>query len=403
MPNLRLCAIGASALAYKLVVLVIFWLAQAPCQAQLTTPTLKLGLPVEGELDKDFWIVNYVDHLPDTGAIRDFQCGRQTYDGHQGTDFALRSFRHMDSGVYAIASAPGRVMAVIDTLFDRNKMVDRSLGYGNYVAIRHSEGVFTYYAHLRRSSVLVRVGDSVQKGQRLGRIGSSGTSEDPHLHFEVWLNVDPFAGGCSNRLVRWDEQPTYSNTYELLDADVTTWPPSLDTLRERPPQAASIGKQDTAITFWSLQRHVTATDRLGVKWLTPDDETWFSYESTPGRASTYYYWWSWIRRPSTSGLWKVEYRVNDEVVAVRSFRVDPTVSVQPVDTESGASITRFGDVIRCSVTRPCSLNVYDVQGRLVASYSVPPGTSAHVISGQGALILELADGTSTIARVVDVR
>jgi murein DD-endopeptidase MepM/ murein hydrolase activator NlpD len=68
-------------------------------------------------------------------------------------------------------------------------------GYGYLVAIAHSSGTHTLYAHLSRMGV--QVGQRVVTGQRIGRIGASGRATGPHLHFEVRLRgaaVDPLGG-----------------------------------------------------------------------------------------------------------------------------------------------------------------------------------------------------------------
>ena len=68
---------------------------------------------------------------------------------------------------------------------------DYSSSYGNYIVISHG-GMTTLYAHL--SSRAVGYGDGVNKGQVIGKIGSTGNSTGPHLHFEVSINgerVDP--------------------------------------------------------------------------------------------------------------------------------------------------------------------------------------------------------------------
>lgn len=59
-------------------------------------------------------------------------------------------------------------------------------GYGNMILLNHGNGAVTRYAHL--SAFAVAVGNSVSKGQLIGRIGSTGNSTGPHLHFEVIIN-----------------------------------------------------------------------------------------------------------------------------------------------------------------------------------------------------------------------
>jgi murein DD-endopeptidase MepM/ murein hydrolase activator NlpD len=65
-------------------------------------------------------------------------------------------------------------------------------GYGKDVVLRHPAGVATRYAHLSR--ILVRIGQFVAVGQRIGRVGSTGFATGPHLHFEIMVRgarVDP--------------------------------------------------------------------------------------------------------------------------------------------------------------------------------------------------------------------
>ena len=63
---------------------------------------------------------------------------------------------------------------------------------GNYVIVRHENGVQTLYQHM--SCIFVRDGETVQIEQRLGTVGSTGYSTGPHLHFELIVNgirMDP--------------------------------------------------------------------------------------------------------------------------------------------------------------------------------------------------------------------
>ncbi|RMF95559.1 MAG: hypothetical protein D6727_10535 [Gammaproteobacteria bacterium] len=94
---------------------------------------------------------------------------------HRGVDFAGKR------GSEVVAVADG----VVTWSGDR-------YGYGKMVEIRHGNGYVTRYAHNEEN--LVAVGDQVRQGQTIARMGSSGRSTGPHLHFEVWhlgRPVDP--------------------------------------------------------------------------------------------------------------------------------------------------------------------------------------------------------------------
>lgn len=62
-------------------------------------------------------------------------------------------------------------------------------GYGNCVILDHGGGVMTLYGHM--SAILVQEGDTVLQGSQIGRVGSTGNSTGPHLHFEALIDGVP--------------------------------------------------------------------------------------------------------------------------------------------------------------------------------------------------------------------
>ncbi len=66
---------------------------------------------------------------------------------------------------------------------------NQPLGYGNYVVIRHDRGFQSLYGHL--SAILVRKGQRVSQGQKIGKMGSTGRSTGTHLHFSLYKNNAP--------------------------------------------------------------------------------------------------------------------------------------------------------------------------------------------------------------------
>src|SRR5699024_10154733 len=78
-------------------------------------------------------------------------------------------------------------------------------GFGNWIVVDHvldGRTVSTVYAHMYDDGVLVSEGDSVDVGQQIGEVGSSGLSTGPHLHFEVW-DGGRFDGGNPINPIPW--------------------------------------------------------------------------------------------------------------------------------------------------------------------------------------------------------
>lgn len=146
-------------------------------------------------------LFNYHQPPPELGwsvrvtDVRDFRGGGNTYDSHNGTDFAI------PPGTAVVAAAPGTVIRV-SSEFHRG---------GRKILLDHGHGLVTSYNHLARP--LVTPGQRVKRGQRIAFSGYSGIDAlvgfpwaPPHVHFNVWLDgeyVDPFTPIDSDEPSLW--------------------------------------------------------------------------------------------------------------------------------------------------------------------------------------------------------
>ena len=61
---------------------------------------------------------------------------------------------------------------------------------GNYIIMEIEENKYAFFAHFQNGSITVKLGDTVKKGQILGKVGHSGNSTAPHLHFHIMDSID---------------------------------------------------------------------------------------------------------------------------------------------------------------------------------------------------------------------
>lgn len=145
--------------------------------------TLALKEYTDQATGSKYWSGDFFEPVPSylSGAYASYYGGRRSYNGsgyfyfHSGLDY----FSLLGGDIYSVA--PGKVVFTGSLLL-----------HGNTTLIDHGWGVYTLYAH--QSEILVGVGQQVKAGQLIGRVGSTGRSTGPHLHWEVWvggLQVDP--------------------------------------------------------------------------------------------------------------------------------------------------------------------------------------------------------------------
>jgi murein DD-endopeptidase MepM/ murein hydrolase activator NlpD len=245
----------------------------------------ELGLPLECRLGETCWVANYVDVDPAKTA-RDFRCHARTYNGHDGTDFAIRDLSVMAAGVPVLASAPGVVRSARDGMADvaltdapsRERIAGRECGNG--VVLDHENGWQTQYCHLRRGTVRMKKGERVERGQELGLVGLSGQTEFPHVHVTVRHQgqaIDPFTGqssmagcgGTGNSMWHTDQLVSYE-PFALYHAGVAGSPPQIDAIRAGTIEDQSPSTTSTALVLWVDILGVEAGDRVRFHLTGPD-------------------------------------------------------------------------------------------------------------------------------------
>ncbi|MCD6332853.1 MAG: urea transporter [Bacteroidales bacterium] len=113
----------------------------------------------------------------------DFEKTGADHKTYRDQGFKLPDYYCYGKPVFAAAS--GYVDSVIDGIPDNTPGDANTFqNWGNTVILRHAEALYSKYAHLQPGSVKVVAGQYVVSGQELGRVGSSGRSPEPHLHFQ---------------------------------------------------------------------------------------------------------------------------------------------------------------------------------------------------------------------------
>ncbi|HZH13726.1 MAG TPA: M23 family metallopeptidase [Archangium sp.] len=150
----------------------------------------------------------------------DYACNTVS-SGHTGTDYTLAGgFSKMDSGVWVMSAASGVIESSVDGYYDRCNYWNQSNPYAacglytaNYIVMRHADGRKSKYWHLMKYTQQHAKGSTVPCSSWIARVGSSGASTGPHLHFESWDpalgTTDPYAGPCSGPVSLWTSQGAY--------------------------------------------------------------------------------------------------------------------------------------------------------------------------------------------------
>lgn len=270
-------------------VIAALWLSIA---ASADEP-ISLSLPIACEVGKTCFIQSYVDDDPSPGA-QDYNCGDRTYDTHDGIDFRLPSMAVQHAGVDVLAASAGTVLRVRDNVRDRSvreagRESVRGRECGNGVVLEHKDGWITQYCHMAQGSIRVKPGQSVDIGAPLGRVGLSGATEFPHLHFAVRLRdkkIDPFAyglaeGTCKGGTSLWNPALQAELSYrerEVINIGLAAEPPTMEQVEAgelKPPRT------DSSLVAYARAIGLKAGDELGLQIIAPDGSVLFQKRHEP--------------------------------------------------------------------------------------------------------------------------
>jgi hypothetical protein len=283
--------------------------------------TLNLAWPMDGVDAKDWVVSRYIDldsgpdvedYTGNTGALA------KTYDGHNGVDIGISSFRKMDEGIPVYATVSGTVEYVIDGFEDRHSScIDDN---ANIVGVRHESGSLLHYVHLRTDSTTVGVGDSVEAGDELGQVGSSGCSDGPHLHFEITgpdgNPVDPFLEDL------WCDPPVYDTPLGFMEGWILEGPADLyeNPLQDPPAEATEFAVGEMLLAYSAVGGGLPG-EEISVELAGPDGSTIGPWPVVFEQSWQLTIWsWAFIVE-GPAGPWTARTLVNGDLATEAAFEV----------------------------------------------------------------------------------
>jgi hypothetical protein len=251
--------------------------------------TKDFDLPLKCTLGQNCWVMNYVDH-DSSSAVADSACGPRSYDGHKGTDFAVRDMQAMRQGVEVRAIAAGTVRRLRNDINDHGLKIPadqvKGKACGNGVVIRHADGWESQYCHLGRGSIRVKIGDPIVRGETIGQIGMSGRTAFPHLHLSLRKDgqlVDPVNGrnvgkGCGingKTLFNKSSKIRYHRS-RLYAAGFVPSVPTGSVIKRDASTPPVIAQDAPAVVFWAAIFGAAKGSRLQLTIVAPDGKKFWT-------------------------------------------------------------------------------------------------------------------------------
>ncbi|NND61392.1 MAG: peptidoglycan DD-metalloendopeptidase family protein [Gammaproteobacteria bacterium] len=321
-------------------------------------PVFLFEWPMPG-VDANDWVINnYVDLAPGASIV-DYMGGAKSYNGHKGVDIDVPTFREMDNNFPILAVAEGTVLALEESNFDRNTSC---VGQWNFVTIGHPNGWRTIYGHLKMNSVVVTVGDTVEAGDVLGVVGSSGCSTQPHLHLETLdpdgIVVSPFLNGM------WSAPPVYNTPLGFMDATLYNTPINSVNMIKDPADNAEIVPPGNTFGIGLSMAGGGPGDTINIRILkggTLVAQNNFTFNQVYRHT---YWWWNYTFAANASGAHTLQVRTNGSLQYSYPFNVAPIFNGfwQVRHGVPASSYQQLFDDMVANGYRPIWVDGYDVNG-----------------------------------------
>lgn len=369
----------------------------------------------EGFDDYGYYTVNFLyDHNNAPNSLLDYGCGTRTYDwstgNHRGTDIILwpYAWRRMDEGVMeVVAAAPGTIVIRRDGHPDQQCANDGNGNWNGYV-IQHADGSRAWYMHFKTGSLSAKgVGETVEAGEFLGLAGSSGSSNWPHLHFEVrrgnGTHIDPWDGPCNTTNPGeswWAEQQPYMvpwinriSTHYSIQHDNTC--PQIEESYEE-----EFFNAGDSLVLKLYYRDLNNGSVTNLRVIRPDGTTHANWNFTSQwsfMATTYVYWTYVLDNTWPNGQWTFRAVLNGNTYQ-RTFFVGTEAQVEEEATTLFNMLPNPAqDMVLLEGIVPhvngTWLRVYDSMGRVVTSEQV--NSDRHVLD-----VAPLSNGLYTVEMIV---
>lgn len=318
-------------------------------------------MPSYSEVPGFYATNNFVDLNPGAGLL-DWNCGTRTYEGHNGIDIDLWPFTWsmMDNNYVAVtAAAPGRVVNVRDNGGNENNCGQAGENNTfNFVAVRHADSTTAFYLHIRDNSAQVKIGQMVIAGQILAYPGSSGSSSNPHLHFEFNTGAintlpaaagitDTYNGSCNPLMSRWIAQKPYREPACLRVMThgsrpfLTGYNGNNNFCRSGEVKNAKANfSPSDSIIFGVAMRDILASQSFTISVYYPNGTLWFNQTNTNTGSSdltkAYYTISKQLPNNATAGTWQAVVNFNG-LNTIHFFSVNCPASQNVTGSISGAN------------------------------------------------------------------